>query len=460
MRTHKSRTLAVAASLASVALFAAACSNGAESPDESPTAEPDTSETSEAAEEPAGDAEPVELTVNIFGAPGYTGDGGQENLFRVYESQNPHVTIKEQNLGEGGDALTVVLNAIGAGGVGLPDVQMIEEGWRGQILELTDHFVDLRDYGADELQDRWIDWKWEQGIDADGKVFGYGTDIGPQGICYDATLVEEALGISDRDAFAEKLGGANASWEQFWQVGEEFVSKSDAAWIGVPAFAWNSFVNQQDEGYYKADGSLNIEGNDTLKGFLGQLADAHNKGLTGKINAWSWNNDDFHGRFAVHICPGWMLGAISGGVESGDHQWDFADVFPGGATNWGGSFFSVPEVSENKEEAAKLAAWLTAPEQQIVAFQDAGAFPSQVEAWADAGVTEFSNELFNNAPVGEILLRRAEGVVAQFKGPQDSVIQDQVFGAVITDLNDGQIEADVDVMWQRAIDLLSERGVS
>lgn len=459
MRIQKSRTLAVTASLASVMLVAAACSSTTE-PATPTTSEPASTETTDDTEPPAS-GEEIELTVNIFGAPGYTGDGGQENLFRAYEAQNPGIKIKEQNLGQGGDALTVVLNAIGAGGVGLPDVQMIEEGWRGQILELTDHFVDLREHGADDIADRWVDWKFEQGVDANGKVFGYGTDIGPQGICYDATLVEEALGVADRDAFAEKLGGANASWETFWQVGEEFTSKSDATWLGVPAFAWNSFVNQQDEGYYKADGSLNIEGNDTLKGFLGQLADAHNKGLTGKLNAWAWNNDDFQGRFAVHVCPGWMLGSISGGVtEGGDHVWDFADVFPGGATNWGGSFFSVPEVSENKEEAAKLAAWLTAPEQQIVAFQDAGAFPSQVDAWTDPGVTAFANESFNNAPVGQILLGRAEGVKAQFKGPQDSVIQDQVFGAVITDLNDGQIEADVDVLWERALALLTERGVS
>lgn len=458
MRIQKSRTLAVAAGMASVMLIAAACST---TPDTSPSpSESESTSTETETTEPPADAEPVELTVNIFGAPGYTGDGGQENLFRLYEEQNPHVKIKEANLGEGGDALTVVLNAIGAGGVGLPDVQMIEEGWRGQILQLTDHFVDLRDYGASDIQDRWIDWKFEQGVDAEGKVFGYGTDIGPQGICYDATLLEEVLGVADRDAFAEKLGGADATWETFWEVGEEFTSKSDAAWLGVPAFAWNSFVNQQDEGYYKADGTLNIEGNDTLKGFLGQIADAHNNGLTGKLNAWSWNNEDFEGRFAVHVCPGWMLGSISAGVSESDHVWDFADVFPGGATNWGGSFFSVPEVSENKEEAAKLAAWLTAPEQQIVAFQDAGAFPSQVDAWTDPGVTSFANETFNNAPVGEILLGRAEGVKAQFKGGQDSVIQDQVFGAVITDLNDGKIEADVDVMWQRVLDLLAEKGVS
>ena len=79
------------------------------------------------------------------------------------------------------------------------------------------------------------------------------------------------------------------------------------------------------------------------------------------------------------LCPGWMLGVIEGNAE-GVTGWDVANVFPGGGGNWGGSYLTVPAQGANLAEAKELAAWLTAPEQQIKAFKASGTFPSQVEA--------------------------------------------------------------------------------
>src|SRR5690606_24665702 len=106
------------------------------------------------------------------------------------------------------------------------------------------------------------------------------------------------------------------------------------------------------------------------------------RGLSAHLGQWS---DDwfasFQGpTFATMACPGWMLGIIEGNAAG--VSWDIADVFPGGGGNWGGSFLTVPVGSANTDEAIRLAAWLTAPEQQIKAFEAKGTFPSQVEALA------------------------------------------------------------------------------
>lgn len=443
MRIHKRRSLGIAAGVVSLALIATACSSG--SGDGDATAAPTDNETTS--------SEPVTLTVNVFGQGGYEGDVAT-NLFDKYMEEFPNVTIESTNLGTGGDAQTAVLNMIGAGGAGLPDVQMIEEGWRGWMSDLAaDNFVDLRDFGADDLKDRWVDWKVGQATNPDGQVWGYGTDIGPQGLCFDQTQVAAAGIANDRDEFVEALGGADATWDKFWEVGEKYTAATGKPWVGVPSFVWNSAVNQQEEGYYKADGvTLNIEDNQFLKDLMTTIVEQSNAGVAGKLNAWAWQPEDFHGNFAVHVCPGWMLGSIRDAVTNGGtDKWDFADVFPGGATNWGGSFFAVPKVSKNQEEAAKLAAWLTAPEQQIVAFQNAGAFPSQVEAQSDPAVTEFTDADFSDAPVGQILAHRAEGVVPQIKGPQDATIQDTVIGGVMTQINAGQITTP-EAAWQAVLD--------
>ena len=64
------------------------------------------------------------------------------------------------------------------------------------------------------------------------------------------------------------------------------------------------------------------------------------------------------------------------------------------------------------------------------------------------------SKFFNDAPVGEILASRAKGVVAQFKGPDDSVIQSQVFGPSVQLLDSGK--ANGDKAWANAMDLLKQ----
>ena len=173
---------------------------------------------------------------------------------------------------------------------------------------------------------------------------------------------------------------------------------------------------------------------------------------------WGGGKAFVDGSFATFVCPGWMLGVVKGQVEAGGGDvatgWDFADVYPGGAANWGGSFLTVPTTSEHPAEAAALAAWLTEKQQEVAAFQAAGAFPSVIEAQSDPGVTGPSDltAFFNDAPLGEILAKRADGVVAQFKGPDDSVIQEQVFGPSVQLLDSGK--ADGAAAWDNALKLL------
>src|SRR5690625_7877639 len=91
-----------------------------------------------------------------------------------------------------------------------------------------------------------------------------------------------------------------------------------------------------------------------------------------------------------------MHGNIEGNDEGVD-GWDIADVLPGGGGNWAGSYLTVPTQGDHPEEAKKLAAWLTAPEQQIKAFKSKGTFPSQVEALDSQELKDYSDELYNDA---------------------------------------------------------------
>lgn len=396
-----------------------------------------------------GDQE-VTLTVTTFGTMGL------EGLYEEYMAQNEHVTIEATNIDTGGNARTDAFTKIAAGS-GLADVVALEEGWLGSIMEVSDRFVDLREYGIDERADDWLDWKYEQGTDPDGRVIGAGTDIGPQGICYRADLFEEAGLPSDREEVAQLLEG---DWENFFDVGRQYQEATGRAWYDHSGFVWNAMVNQLPEGYYTSDGELNIEGNAEMRERWDVLAAAVEDGLSASQSAWDWNGGQsfVDGTFATFVCPGWMLGVVKGNTEAGgggpDTGWDFADVFPGGPANWGGSFLGVSETSENKEEAAALVNWLTQPEQQVKQFEAAGNFPSTVEAANQLAENATPDPFFNDAPVGAILAERAQGVQAQFKGPDDSLIQENVFGVATQALDNGS--ADGDAAWEQAMQLLED----
>jgi len=395
-------------------------------------------------------AEPVTITVTTFGTFGY------DDLYKEYMADHPNVKIEATNIDTGGNARTDLFTKIAAGS-GISDIVAIEEGWLGAIMEVSDVFSDLRDYGIDDRKGDWLDWKYAQATDLDGRVIGYGTDIGPTGVCYNGPAFEAAGLPSDRDEVAELLNG---DWAHFFDVGRQYQEATGKAWYDHSGFVWNSMVNQLDEGYYTADGELNVEGNAELKARFDLLGAATEDGLSAAQSAWDWNGGKsfVDGTFATFVCPGWMLGVVQGQIEAGGGDastgWDFADVFPGGAGNWGGAWLSIPESSQVKEAAAQLADWLTQPEQQVKQSAAAGNFPSTIKAQETLASEATPNEIFNGAPTGAILAERAKGVVAQFKGPDDSVIQENVFGPALSSLDRG--DTDTAGAWDQAIKLLGE----
>ncbi|KQO96644.1 ABC transporter substrate-binding protein [Leifsonia sp. Leaf264] len=430
------RTTAVAAvaGVAAIALLATGCSSSGDSGSGSSD-------------------EKVELTVTTFGTMGL------DDLYKQYEDENPNITIKATNIDTGGNALTDWKTKQAAGS-GLPDVQAVEEGWLGQVQAVSDSFTDLTEYGANDIKDRWVDWKLKQGTDKDGRIIGYGTDIGPEGLCYNSKLFEAAGLPGDRESVAKLFGGENATWDDFFKIGEQYKAATGKAFYDQSGFVWNAMVNQLPEGYYSSDGKIDVEDNADLKAQWDKLAGGAAAGLSSGQAQWDWGKGKAFtdGSFATFMCPGWMLGVVKGQVESagGDATtgWDFADVFPGGPANWGGTFLTVPTTSKHPKEAAALAAYLTDAKSAVAAFQAAGTFPSVIEAQTDPGVTGESDltKFFNNAPIGEILGSRAKGVVAQYKGPNDSVIQEQVFGPATQSLDKGTSGDDA---WDEAITTLN-----
>jgi len=373
----------------------------------------------------------VTLTVATFNEFGY------EDLLKEYEEANPDVTVKHKKAATSNEARDN-LNTRLAAGSGLSDIEAIEVDWLPELLQYSDQFVNL---DSPDVEGRWLDWKTEAATDADGNLIGYGTDIGPEAICYRSDLFAAAGLPTDRAEVAAMLGD---TWESYFAAGEKFVAASDTPWFDSAGATWQGMINQVENAYEEEDGTIIAADNPEVRKIYDEVIDASiDRELSARLQQWSedWTASFQDNGFATMLCPGWMLGVIEGNAD-GVAGWDIANTFPGGGGNWGGSYLTVPKQGKNQEAAQKLAAWLTAPEQQIKAFNSKGTFPSQVDALASEDLQGATEEFFNNAPTGQILAERAEAVdVTPYKGVNYFAINDAMQQA-LTRVEDGSMSPD------------------
>ena len=410
MRTTFIRTAVVPTAL--LALLATGCSQPAAAP--SPTAASTT----------AASAEPVTLTVATFNEFGY------EDLFKEYTKLHPNVTITPKKAATSNEARENYFNKLAAGS-GLSDIEAIEVDWLPDVMQTADKLADL---GGDDVKGRWLDWKSAAATTPDGKLVGFGTDIGPEAVCYRSDLFKKAGLPTDREEVAKLLQG---DWNKYFEVGKQYVAKSGGvAWYDSADAIMQGQINQVANAFSSTQPEetlIPLDQNQPVKDMYNSILKASvDDKLSANLQQWStdWVNAFQKGKFATMLCPGWMLGVVEGNAK-GVEGWDIANVFPGGGGNWGGSYLTVPAQGKNTAAARELAAWLTAPEQQIKAFKAKGTFPSQVEALKSPELLGVTNTFFNNAPTGQILADRANAVtVNPFKGPQYFAVRQVIADAI------------------------------
>lgn len=433
MRTYERRgrtRLAAGALITAGVLVAAACGGGGDEGDGGG----------------GGSDEPITLTLDTFGNFGY------EGLIEQYQSEHPNITIEPRNV-ERLDDYTPRLQQWIASGSGAGDVVAIEEGIILQYMAQPDQFVDLAEYGAAELEDNFIPWKWDAAVTEDGRILGLGTDIGSNALCYRHDLFDEAGLPSDRDEVSERL----QTWDDFIEMGQEFQAAmgDDVKWVDGPNSTFNSIVMQEAGNgpgftYFNREGELVVESNPVVQTAFQTVQDIADAGLSAGIRNLTppWNAGFQESAFATTTCPAWMLGLIedAAGPDLAG-MWDVAEI-PGDGGNWGGSWLFVPEQSDNPEAAAELAKFLTSPESQAAAFQEASTLPSSPEALRTEGVQNLQNEYFNDAPVGEIFATNALELQPVYLGTDNfnvrQVMEDALLAYEAGEL--GRQEA-----WQRAV---------
>jgi cellobiose transport system substrate-binding protein len=403
VRKTTSRMWNLAAGVTGIALIVSGCGS---------------STTSGTAAKTAGSTEKITLTVATFNEFGY------EGLLAEYTKLHPNITVTQKKAATSNEARDNMNTRLAAGS-GLSDVEAIEVDWLPELMQYPKKFVDLKDKSVDG---RWLDWKVAQATTKEGVLLGYGTDIGPEGVCYRSDLFKKAGLPTDRAEVAKLLGGANATWDDYFAAGKKFkAADAKTPWMDSAGATYQGMINQVKNAYEKDDGTIVAATNPEVRKIYDTVLTASTTdGLSAHLAQWGpdWTASFQKNGFATMLCPGWMLGVIEGNAK-GVTGWDIADVFPGGGGNWGGSFLTVPAQGKHTADAKALAAWLTAPEQQVKAFVAKGTFPSQQKALTSQDLLSVTKPFFNNAPTGKILVNRANAVtIAPFKGKNYFAIND------------------------------------
>ncbi|MEU4134156.1 ABC transporter substrate-binding protein [Streptomyces wuyuanensis] len=357
------------------------------------------------------------ITVGVFGAFGLKEAG----LYDEYMKLNKNIEIKQTSIERNENYYPQLLTHLGSGS-GLADIQAVEVN---NIAEITATQADkLVDLGKAEgvSRDSFLPWKWAQATSKDGKTVGLGTDIGPQGICYRKDLFAKAGLPTDREAVGKLWAG---DWNKYLAAGKQFKAKAPkgTAFVDSASGVMAAITGSSAKRFYDENGEVVYKTNPAVKEAWDIAAAFATEGLTGRLQQFTpaWDQGYANGTFATVSCPAWMLGYIQDkGGAAGKDKWDVAPAPK--PSNWGGSFLIVPEAGKNKTEAAKLAAWLTAPEQQAKLFEKRGSFPSAKAAYSLPAVSGAKHDYFGGAPIGEIFSRAAEGIPVTIVGPKDLVI--------------------------------------
>ncbi|WP_418961065.1 ABC transporter substrate-binding protein [Streptomyces tritici] len=353
----------------------------------------------------------ITLRIGTFGSFGYDDKTGAK-LYAEYEKLHPNIKIVESNVADGQkywDTLKLRLSR----NSGLADIQALEVGYIAEATgpAMAAKWADLGKTGGADL-DAFLDWKVKQATTADGKVIGLGTDIGPMAICYNKELFGKAGLPTDRTEVAKLWAG---DWAKFVETGRTYAKKAPAgtAFHDSASGLFNAVLSSSPVQYADASGQLDWENSPGVKQAWNTAVDAARGGLTAKLRQFdekgTWNAAFKNARFATVACPSWMTGIIKDQAGPDNQgKWDIAA--PPVAGNWGGSFLAVPKSGKHVEEAAKLAAWLTAPEQHAKVFGVNGNIPSTKDTLSSPAVQGAKLPYFGDTPVGQIYSAAAAGI--------------------------------------------------
>lgn len=397
----------------------------------------DAGESSDSSDsEGSSDGESVELTMWVF--PGM----GIDEQIQKYQDENPNVKITVQEA-EYADHHTNLLTALGAGS-GAPDVAVVESGYIEQFKVNPDQFHNLNDYGAADVKDDYVEWRWREASSPDGDfVLGLPTDVGPMAMAYRVDLFEDAGLPTTPDEVSELL----KTWDDYTEAGRQLYEETGVYMYNHIAEIFSVIREQGEEQYFDTDNNLIIEESEQIQKAWDVAVNSRDIQAGIDRESTEYGAALARGDFATVFLPPWMLQNIKDDAPDTEGLWNVAQM-PEASGNWGGSLLTVPAQSDHPQEAFDFISWLMAPEQQLEIFKQYGNFPSAPELYDNEEVINFNDPFFNREDLGAMFAEAAQRVEYVYRSPDTSTVN-TIMGDSLTTIIDGQ--ASPEEAWDNAL---------
>lgn len=342
-------------------------------------------------------------TVTIWGW-----DKPKDNVLQGFKHKYPDITVNFVNI-PSGDIMKKLQVSLASGG-DLPDMFMIERGFRGQLVNMD--ILDNLEADPYKLNRNLIfDYDIPQNSDANGKVVAVPIDMSIAGLAYKRELAKQYFGTDDPNELQLLL----PNWDQFIAKGKEVVEKSGGKVFMFPSLgeAWQIIAGQNPEP--NATGNIiNVNKLSTSFVSITKLRDA---GIIDKLDqsspadnaSYAQNNHIFYP--AAIWSPHYQIEPNDKNGNNG--RWGLM-VPPGGGYIWGGSSYGILKKAKNKEQAWKFIQWAQLSQEGAEANKKDGIFTHFKATYDNPGFINWKTSWFGEQDIGVTFFKEINAVTKDY----------------------------------------------
>ncbi|GCE16902.1 ABC transporter substrate-binding protein [Dictyobacter kobayashii] len=341
---------------------------------------------------------------------------GMQNAVDRFNKSHPNIQVKWESVPAGNNGTYAkMFTAIKAKNA--PDLGQVEYQFL-PTFEATGGLLDLSQYGAGSLQNKFLPWTWNQ-VKQGSAIYAIPQDTGPMAMFYRADLFQkynipvpttwdeyaqaaEKLHAADPNAYITSFPPKSQGWfiGMIWQAGGRWFNINGDSWkVGI-----NDATSKKVADYWQGLQDKKLVKNDP-------------------DFAQAWYNDLNTGQVATWVSAVWGANTILSNAPKTAGDWRVAPMpqwNAGGnvAGNWGGSTTVVFSNTQHPKEAAEFAMWLNSNSDSVNDMvKSAQIYPALTSA-LNIATADDVKKFYSGQDINQVFRSAASQVDDQFQwGP-------------------------------------------
>jgi multiple sugar transport system substrate-binding protein len=340
---------------------------------------------------------------------------GVDKSVADFNKSHPNIHVTVNNVGSGTAEYNKLNTAIKANNE--PDIAQVEF----QLLptfETTGSLIDMSQYGANDIKDKFVPWTWGQ-VSLGNAVYAIPQDSGPMALYYRQDIFKKYnIPVPTTWAqYADDAAKLHAASPNVYIT--DFPPKSPGWFTGLVWQAGGQLFNVKGQSWQV---SINNPASQQVASYWQDLI---NKKLvkTEPDFTNAWYHDLQTGSVATWVSAVWGVGTFTGSAPQASGKWRVAPMpqWQAGQTvagNWGGSTTAVFKSTQHPKEATEFAMWLNSNQQSLDEMIKGNNIYPAYQPSLESPLVNGPVSYFGNQNIGSIFKQASTQVNVNFRwGP-------------------------------------------